>query len=131
LRFDQLIWNETFFNEKDTKYNNQNIINLKNKLEKINLKIDIPENNNIYVFGGGIYKNYAYVNDQFFIHNNSLVNTLTKFYKELPSIIDDTLNTFYPNYGCWIEHFFTKFLINHNIKIRRSILSGIFIREFD
>jgi hypothetical protein len=132
LRFDQLIWNDaTFFTEKDILYNEQNLDRLHVLLQNqhVKLKVDTPHDNTIYVFGGGVHCNYTYVNDQFFAHNMSLLSTMKNFYKKLPIIINNSFDNFWPCHGCWIEHFFANYLFNENIVIKRSVLSGIFIRE--
>jgi len=128
-RFDQLIWNIPFFSSEDTLYNEENINKMNILLSNVKFDIDKPNNNSIYVFGGGVYCNYAYVNDQFFAHNMSLIPTMKNFYEELPNIISNCFERFWPFYGCWIEHFFCNYLFSNNIIIKRSVLSGKFIRE--
>ena len=141
LRFDQFIWNTN--NNDFEKYNFQSINNDKNKIlfneyniarsikffDIIKLRLDIGKENTIQVFGGGCYKYYAYVNDQFWCHKMDLIIKMKNFYTCMPNIINDCKNTFYPEYGCWIEHFFCKYLVENNIIIEKSILDGVFIRE--
>lgn len=140
LRFDQFIWNTN--NNDFEKYNFQSINNDKNKIlfneyniarsikffDIIKLRLDIGKENTIQVFGGGCYKYYAYVNDQFWCHKMDLIIKMKNFYTCMPNIINDCKNTFYPEYGCWIEHFFCKYLVENNIIIEKSILDGVFIR---
>ena len=136
LRFDQFIWND---NDVE-KYNFQSINNDKNKIlfnqhnmkqSKKNIKItlDNGKENTVQVFGGGCYKYYAYINDQFWCHKMDLIQKMKSFYEKLPDIINDCKKTFYPEYGCWIEHFFGKFLVENNIIIEKSNLDGVFIRQ--
>ena len=131
LRFDQLIWNDNFY------FNCNNVLPIDNNKEQLvsilkntQLKLDIPESNEICVFGGGVLENYGYVNDQFWCHHTDIIHIMRDFYLNLPFIIQDSFNTFWPCYGGWIEHFFAKYLFKNNLIIKRSILNGIFIREF-
>jgi hypothetical protein len=141
LRFDQFIWNTN--NNHFEKYNFQSIDNNKNKIlfnqynitqtinnfDIIKLTLDNGKYNTIQVFGGGCYKYYAYVNDQFWCHKMDLLLKMKNFYTNLPNIINECKTTFYPEYGCWIEHFFCKYLVENNIIIEKSILDGVFIRQ--
>jgi hypothetical protein len=141
LRFDQFIWNTN--NNHFEKYNFQSIDNDKNKIlfnqynitqtinnfDIIKLTLDNGKDNTIQVFGGGCYKYYAYVNDQFWCHKMDLLLKMKDFYNKLPDIINECKTTFYPEYGCWIEHFFCKYLVQNNIIIEKSILDGVFIRQ--
>jgi len=148
LRFDQFIWNRNNNNNDRNKilfnqYNFQSINNDRNKIlfnqynitqiinnfDIIKLTLDNGKHNTIQVFGGGCYEYYAYVNDQFWCHKMDLLLTMKNFYTNLPKIINDCKTTFYPEYGCWIEHFFCKYLVENNIIIEKSILDGVFIRE--
>lgn len=137
LRFDQFIWNNNDFK----KYNLQSINNGKNRIlfndtniEKcknndIKIKLDDGKENTVNVFGGGCYKNYAYVNDQFWCHKPDLIEKMKSFYESLPNIVNSCKKNFYPEYGCWIEDFFCKFLVENNINIEKSCLDGVFIRQ--
>jgi len=137
LRFDQFIWN----NNDIEKYNLDKMNNDKNKIlynitninkiknSDIEIELDECESNIIYVFGGGCYKNYAYLNDQFWCHNQELILKLKEFYLKLPYIINNCKDTFYPDFGCWIEHFFCKYIVENNIDIKKSCLDGVFIRK--
>ena len=131
LRFDQIIWNEeyyfTYSNVLPTKENKDILFD---KMKNIQIKLDVPELDEICVFGGGVFENYGYVNDQFWCHHKEKISIMKHFYINLPHIIQHSLKTFWPCHGCWIEHFFAKYLIKNNFKIKRSILSGTFIREF-
>ena len=98
-------------------------------MKMIEIKLDIPKNDEICVLGGGVIENYGYVNDQFWCHNIEKINIMKNFYIELPYIIQDSLNNFLPCHGCWIEHLFVNYVLRTDFNIKRSILSGVFIRE--
>ena len=132
LRFDQYILNSKDHHLLiyDYKYNKSYI----NKFADFynNYKFDILdcEDNNIYVINGGLYKNYAYVNDQFYMHGKKMIQTMKVFYLQLPRIINNCFKTFWPfNRYCWIEHFFACYLTQKKIIIKKSKMTGIFIRE--
>jgi len=130
LRFDQLIWNDKFYfdcnNVLPTDKNKEKLMSI---LKNIKLDLDIPKSNEICVFGGGVFENYGYVNDQFWCHHTDKINVLKDFYLNLSSIIQASLKYFWPCHGCWIEHFFAQYLIKNNFLIKKSILNGIFVRE--
>jgi hypothetical protein len=131
LRFDQYLLNSKdhlLFND-DVKYNESFITKFDDFYNKYKFDIVDCENNNIYVFDGGLYKNYAYVNDQFYIHDKNLIDTMKNFYIYLPRIIKNSFKSFWPCYGCWIEHFFAYYLKKKEIIIKKNKMSGIFIRE--
>jgi hypothetical protein len=129
LRFDQFIWNTDEYidgfksNSNGILYSDENIECAKNTSNT--LKIDKPANDEIYLFGCGIRHNYVYVNDQFWIHNSSMIEHMKNFYDSLPSIINSCKNA-YPHFGCPIEHFFALYVKDK--KIMRSNISGAFIR---
>jgi hypothetical protein len=139
LRFDQFIWNENedfsllksaLINEQSIiLYNDENIEKMKNLTQNLKLVLDQPVGNNVYVFGYGDFFHYKYVNDQFFIHDYSLITTFYNFYNEIFDILLDCARTVYPGKGAHYEHVFYKFLINHNITFNRSCVSGIFVRD--
>jgi hypothetical protein len=141
LRFDQFIWNKNNNDLEKYKFqsinndinkilfNQYNITQTINNFDIIKLSLDNGKDNTIQVFGGGCYKYYAYVNEQFWCHKMDLIIKMKNFYTCMPNIINDCKNTFYPEYGCWIEHFFCKYLVENNIIIEESILNGVFIRE--
>jgi hypothetical protein len=140
LRFDQFIWNETedffsfrnnFFDDNgNILYNNENTEKLKFLSPPLKLELDYPEDNVVTVFGFGDFHHYKYVNDQFFIHNSKLIPVFYGFYDEILSIVDECAKTVYPDKGAHYEHIFYKFLIRHNIEYKRSVISGVFVREF-
>lgn len=137
LRFDQFIWNNEDIKKYNFEYHNNDITYNEHNISRmmtltkdsISLKIDEAKENTIYVFGGGCYKYYAYINDQFWVHTPTLNDKMKNFYNELPTIINECKNTFYPNYGCWIEHFFCKYLFQNDITIEKSCVDGVFIRQ--
>tara|TARA_B100000886_G_scaffold163287_1_gene111324 strand:+ start:456 stop:1367 length:912 start_codon:yes stop_codon:yes gene_type:complete len=130
LRFDQLIWNDNFYfdcnNVLPTDENKEQLVSI---LKNTQLKLDIPESNEICILGGGVFENYGYVNDQFWCHNTDLIHIMRDFYLNLSFIIQDSLNTFWPCHGAWIEHFLAKYLFKNNLIIKKSILNGLLIRE--
>lgn len=135
LRFDQFIYNDT---SSITEYNldmkDNNIIYNTSNIEKcknayIDISLDNGENNTIHIFGGGYYKHYAYLNDQFWYHKPDLIERMKLFYIELPNVINKCSKLFFPWHGCWIEHFFCNYIVDNNIKIKKSCLNGLFIRS--
>jgi hypothetical protein len=132
LRFDQLIWNRNtqfYFPNGNIIPDSYNTNILINELKKKKINLDTSNDNEICVLGGGIYKNYGYVNDQYWCHNMEQISMMKNFYIELPSIIQDCINTFYPIDGCGIEHFFARYLHKNNCTIKLSKLAGIFVRN--
>jgi len=128
LRFDQFIWSDEMHanlekNKEGILYTETNISLAKN-YEKI-LRIDQPKKNEIFVFGCGIYHNYVYINDQFWVHGMDLITHMKNFYDSLPIIINSCRKS-YPSFGASIEHFFALYL--KGIKVKRSCISGIFVR---
>jgi len=138
LRFDQIIWsdNEYFLSicEKnitnDPIYNKFNINIIKENTLGVQLHLDNPEENTIKVFGGGIIKTYGYVNDQFWTHGMDLIQTMGKFYNTMFQLINTVHKEHMPYSGGNIEHIFLRFLFDNNIKIKKTIIKGRFIREF-
>lgn len=133
LRFDQFLCNEVFdiYSKLDISdtivYNEKNTKIFK---ELTNYKINFYQalDNEIYVFGQGQFTHFHYVNDQFFYHNMSLLDTMLCFYKELPELMDLTKQN--GNTGlCIIEHAFSIFLKRKQINIKTANLKCQFIRE--
>ena len=134
LRFDQFIWNNDNINNYNLDFKDNNIIYNNDNIDKcnnmvINIVLDCGEYNTINVFGGGYYKNYAYINDQFWCHKTDLIERMKLFYIEMPNIINRCKDIFFPEYGCWIEHFFCNYIVQNNINIKRSCLNGFFVRQ--
>jgi hypothetical protein len=142
LRFDQYLFNRDNNNynilysilEKDDKDNilyNMNNINVITNFEN-DLKLPFEDNikdNEIYVFGAGIYNNaYIYVNDQFFYFNYNTVELFNNFLQKLIEAYIESANNYWV-IGAHIEHHFGKFLIKNKLNIMRSNIGGIFIRS--
>jgi hypothetical protein len=140
LRFDQYLCSDSTTNIlskliriPDTNkiiYNDENIKIMKTVTKDLTIELDTDVPNQVHVFGYGPFHHYHYVNDQFFTHGQHLISTVSKFYKEMPSIINKCAVTVYPTKGCTPEYLWYMFLMNHNITIARSKNSGFFIREF-
>jgi hypothetical protein len=143
IRPDFFIWDESFhishfnklqFNEQicqelcnpycNVKYNVNNIELIKNIYKNININFIKPNTNTIFIIDGGIVNyqdlnNFTYVNDFFWYHGEDLLNVLTCFYDDLPDIINECLNTFWPiSYG--MEHYFSVFLQKRKILLQKS-----------
>jgi hypothetical protein len=138
LRFDQLIWTDGYnlllmckeVNEYGPLYNERNIDIIKENTLGITLNLDHSEENTINVFGGGIIKTYGYVNDQFWLHGMDLIHKMGQFYNTMFGIINKIHREHMPYSGGNIEHIFLRFLFDNNIKIKKTIIKGRFIREF-
>ncbi len=139
LRFDQLIYSnevqlppEIYNYELSTVlYNQQNI----NYMEKYSLdkKFIFEEisDDSIYVFGFGDFKHYKYANDQFFYHNHSILEKMANFYDNILNIMNYCNKQHIGNKGAMIECIFYLYITHfNNIILKRSNISGIFIRQF-
>ena len=140
IRFDHILWNTNIdikelmmFEKNDSdnniKYTDNNIqiaeLLTRNKI----INVDIPEINTIKVLGGGIYKNYTYINDYFWTHGQDLISKMITFYLELIKITNDAIINGYPQYGATIEHFFSVFLSNQQLIIKKTLMNnGTIIR---
>ena len=137
LRFDQFIysnevpilpqlWNKDL---STVLYNQDNI----NALKKYSLdkKFTFEEinNNTIYVFGFGDFKHYKYANDQFFYHNHCLLEKMMNFYDNIFDIMNYCNENKIGNNGALIECIFYLYITKNNIILKRSNISGIFIRQ--
>jgi hypothetical protein len=149
LRFDQLIWNDNFpqfiWNDKFYRDSDNDIIvstinkelltktkeQLISALKNTPLKLDIPESNDIYVFGCGVFKNYTYLNDQFWCHNMDKISIIKIFYIELSYIIELSIKNFWPCHGARIEYFFAQYIFRNKFSIKKSKLKGVFCRVKD
>ena len=138
LRFDQLIWSKNKYLysmcEKNIQnepiYNKYNINIIKKNTLGVTLNLDHSEENTISVFGGDIIKTYGYVNDQFWTHGMDLIHIMSQFYNNIFQLINTVHREHMPYSGGNIEHIFLRFLFNNNIKVKKTNISGIFIREF-
>ena len=141
LRFDQLIWtgNEPWATNDGclfTKngapcYSQRNINLFKSAYNNTNVEFIKQEDNILSVLGWGTIKTYAYVNDQFWTHGMDLVQRMSKFYDNLIHIVNQSNREHSPYAGADIEHLLLRHLYNNNINIRRTNVSGRFIREFE
>jgi hypothetical protein len=139
LRYDQFFWtnNNPLYDicQKNVKneivYSETNKQIIEKNIQKVNLNMDNAEENTIKVFGGGLFSNYGYVNDQFWTHGMDLINIMSKFYSNLERLVNKTHREFTPHSGCTPEHLFLVFLLENDVTIKRSNFSGIFVREFE
>lgn len=142
MRFDYACWDKEFkeYDLFEKVYNPY--INFKYNLSNINLaktltlchkiNVDDSEENTIKVLGGGVYNNYTYVNDFFWTHGPDLIDKLKNFYLELPNIINNSIINCFPLTGAGIEHYFSIYLFNNNINIKKSCMHPMtVVREFD
>ena len=137
LRFDQFIFTdgmsfgEIYDNKLETILYNESNIRLLDELTK-DKKIFFEEvlDNTIYLLGFGDFFHYKYANDQFFYHNSTILNYIFNFYDRISDLIEYCNNNEIGNKGALIECIFHLYLTNNNIYIKKSNISGIFIREF-
>ena len=94
------------------------------------INFDNPSDNTIYVMDYREYFTYKCVNDYFWIHSHDLIKTMGSFYNSFVDLLNDCLETFFPDKGGLIEHLFYKNLTNNNINIKRTIVKGSVIREY-
>lgn len=139
LRFDHIIWSQNFelthihkfdvVNNvvHDIAYTNKNIKLIQSIVEnndvnlvKSKINFDDIKTNCINVIGGGVYKNYSYVNDYFWTHGEDLIFKMQLFFLNFNTIINNTLLTGFPVYGAGIEHFFSVFLFENDIIINKT-----------
>ena len=113
--FDNVIFNET----------NRSYLNALSADQKIMLHP--VEDNHIHVFGFGDYKHYKYVNDQFFYHNESLIDSMFEFYEHIPelSAICDAQNV---KTDARTEYIFYLYLQKMGITHKQTHIIGEFVR---
>jgi hypothetical protein len=95
LRFDQLIYsNEVPISPNLIKdnfekilYNEENTDIIKNYTLDKKFIFEEVKNNTIYVFGYGDFEHYKYCNDQFFYHDQSLLEKMFEFYDNIFNIM--------------------------------------------
>ena len=140
VRFDQFIWSDSanilskiILGNNDNGqikiiYNKENIELANNYSKDLKMDIDIPYNNEIFVFGSGIINsNYSWVNEQFWIHSMDLIHTMSKFYDNIPNIINEVVSI----ENCpYFELIFSIFLNNNNIPLIKSKIHGQFCYEY-
>lgn len=143
LRYDQLLFskdvpyldslarkisdnkNTTIYNESNQKLLSEYSQGKKFIFEKLN-------NDEIYVFGFGQFPNsdYQYANDQFFYHNESLIDDIYKFYDCLPDLMNKALSVRKKPYGGFIENLFHTHITEYcNKKFLKSNIHGVFVRD--
>ena len=140
IRFDHIVWNDEFHNKELCKFDkatNQDIRSIKYTEKNIQLSeiltqgkevlLDTSEVNTIKVLGGGVIKNYTYVNDFFWTHGHDLIDKMTLFGEELKDIMINSTKTSWPLYGAPIEHFLSVFLFNKNINIKPTIMNRMWV----
>jgi hypothetical protein len=143
LRYDQLLFSEDVpypdslernisSNKNTTIYNksNQKLLSEYSKGKKFTF--EKLNNNEIYVFGFGQFPNsdYQYANDQFFYHNESLIDDIYKFYDYLPDLMNEALKVRKKPYEGFIENLFHTYITQHcNKKLVKSNIHGVFVRD--
>jgi hypothetical protein len=149
MRFDHVLWDTKFHKKElyvfdkvimpnnithshqDIKYTKNNIQLAETITKGCTIDIDISEINTIKVLGGGVYKNYTYVNDFFWVHGQDIVHKMLLWFNSLIYIINNSKQTGFPSHGAVIEHFFSIFLFNQQINIKKTIMSNMTIIRTD
>ena len=137
LRFDQFIWTNNYYIFKNLKmidnriiiYDEENTNKLNEISKDLKLTFDEIEDNTVYVFGFGDYLHYKYANEQFWYHNSKLINIMSKFYDNMLELIVNCSQIINGS-ECLNEFMFYTFLTNNNINLKKTNISGIFVREF-
>jgi DNA topoisomerase IB len=88
------------------------------------------ENNELYVFGFGDYKHYKYVNDQFFYHNESLVDSMCNFADNMQEF-EELCDADKSIHGARIEYMFYLYLQKMGITYKQTHISGEFVRAIN
>ena len=95
----------------------------------LKIELDSPTNNEICTLGWKVTNTWNdYVNDQFWIHSYALTNLISKFYIDLPGLINT--HSYYASKGPFIEVLFYQFLKQNRINVRQSKITGKFCREY-
>ena len=140
LRFDQFIFSDEvpiapklYDNILETiLYNEDNTNILKDYTKDKKFIFDEVNDNTVYVFGFGDFKHYKYANDQFFYHNQSILTQMFNFYDNIVSLLkyceENKIGNLGAIYECIFYLYITKF---NNINLKKSNISGIFIREIN
>ena len=137
LRFDQFIWSDAtstlskyVMSCGNVKFNNDNINMVSNEVNgNLKIELDSPTNNEICTLGWKVTNTWNdYVNDQFWIHSYALTNLISKFYIDLPDLINT--HSYYASKGPFIEVLFYQFLKQNRINVRQSKITGKFCREY-
>lgn len=145
VRFDQFIWSDSanilskiligtnnYNDQIRIIYNEENIKLANDNSKDLKMDIDIPNTNEIFVFGGGVINsNYSWVNEQFWVHSMDLIDTMYTFYDNIPNIIDEVLSNDLSIHNCpYMELIFSTFLNKNNIQIIKSKIHGQFCYEY-
>ena len=142
LRFDQILYpGKVDIRSKLERtvsgiFNDNIIYNETNRILLNTLSIDKKillhhiEDNIIHVFGFGDYKHYKYVNDQFYYHNESLLNSMYDLYDNIPqlSAICDAQNI---KNDARTEYIFYLYLQQMGIIYKRTHITGEFVRAIN
>jgi hypothetical protein len=146
LRFDQFLWDkdttvlhecmekhirpESYSQQTiDIVYNQINIDIAKALSKRFTLSLDTGYPDTVHTFGFGLVHGYPFINDQFWAHGHDLIDQFAGFYDEMPGLLLDCTQTFFPDRGCLIEHMFYKFTFKYRFTVKKSGLVGIFVRE--
>jgi len=139
LRFDQILYTEKDTiriklerTNSDSMFDN-GILNETNRLLLKTVSADQKimlypvDDNELRVFGFGDYKHYKYVNDQFFYHNESLIDSMFAFYDHIPelSAICDAQNV---KTDARTEYILYLYLQKMGIAYKRTHITGEFMR---
>jgi hypothetical protein len=139
LRFDQFIWTDEshdiiqLINKTvDNKiiYNSDNIELLNKISENQTINFNKPNDKVIYLLGFGDFCHYKYANDQFWFHNSILIDVISRFYDNIYKLLFSAIKNDTGNCGAMIEHLWYTYLVNNNINIQKSNVSGVFVREY-
>ena len=138
LRFDQFIWSDATSTLSkyvmpcgNVKFNNDNITMISKEVNgNLKIELDSPNNNEICTLGWKVTNTWNdYVNDQFWIHSYALTNLISKFYIDLPGLINT--HSYYASKGPFVEVLFYQFLKQNRINVRQSKITGKFCREYN
>lgn len=144
VRFDQLLhtldnkhkeFKEFCFQQNGfLKFCPENITKAETIKECIKLDIPLPGENDIFVFGGGIFDQanllHIYVNDQFFITSYKSAIKFIEFNKYICNNMKRMKDTYLPMYAS-MEYMFANYLFDNQLNIYKlENISGYFIREF-
>lgn len=139
LRFDQFIWTEEtnifdklIMNNNQILFNNENIQTVMNLPPSPSCKINFNAVNDksIYLLGFEDFKHYKYANDQFWYHNESILEIMSNFYENIYNISITCNKNNIGQQGAKIECIFYQYLTSLNINMEKTNICGIFVREF-
>lgn len=137
LRLDQFLYAENLddiYPKLDKKecgdiiYNDHNISLFENEIKDCKIPFYHVLNREIYVLGYGKYDHFDYVNDQFFYHDSTLIDTMLLYYKNLNRLLDIAINQEGNKGRCLYEHIFNIFLRENGLIVKNANLVSHFIR---